>query len=114
MPPVFPTPANHYAWGLGCEGWHLLQDPALHVIQERVPPGQSERRHRHGAAQQFFFILRGEAVLELDGAAHRLQAGEGLHVPPGRPHQFLNPTDAPVDFLVISSPTTRGDREDLD
>lgn len=106
--------SEHYTWGDNCDGWHLLKDAALHVIQESVPPGKCEKRHRHAVARQFFFILGGRAVMELDGHDHPLAAGEGIHIPAGVPHQFKNPYDEPVSFLVVSSPTTRGDRHDLD
>jgi len=53
--------AEHYMWGDGCDGWHLLQDPQLNV------------------AQQF----------------------------------FRNAGDSAVEFLVISSPPTRGDRKNV-
>ena len=56
--------APHYGWGEGCDGWHLVRTPELSVIQERMPPGTSEVRHRHGRARQFFFVLSGR----LDGS----------------------------------------------
>ena len=40
-------------------------------------------------------------------------AGQGLHVAPGTQHRFVNRSDADVVFLVISSPTTAGDRTNL-
>ena len=113
MHPVSIQNADHYVWGDQCDGWHLLKGDSLHVIQEKVPPGKSERRHFHSTAQQFFFILAGQAVMELNGEDHQLSAGEGIHIPPGMPHQFKNPFRDPVEFLVISNPTTRGDRTDL-
>jgi mannose-6-phosphate isomerase-like protein (cupin superfamily) len=106
--------SQHYRWGDGCDGWHLLQSPSLHVIEERVPPGKSERRHVHAKAQQFFFILAGRAVLELAGREHALETGQGIEVAPGLPHCFKNPYTEAVTFLVISQPTTRGDRQDLE
>jgi hypothetical protein len=48
--------AEHYVWGNGCDGWHLLKTEGLSVIKERVPPGESERAHLHTKARQFFFI----------------------------------------------------------
>ena len=114
MKPVSIRSAEHDLWGEGCDGWHLLKDPELHVIQEAVPPGASERRHVHARARQFFYILAGRAVMVLDGEDHALAAGEGIHIPAGSPHQFKNPFASAVSFLVVSSPTTRGDRRDLD
>jgi oxalate decarboxylase/phosphoglucose isomerase-like protein (cupin superfamily) len=36
----------------------------LSVIEEQMPSGASEVRHYHRNAQQFFFILSGQATLE--------------------------------------------------
>jgi quercetin dioxygenase-like cupin family protein len=108
--PISRATAEHYVWGEGCDGWHLLKNPALSVIQERVPPGREEVRHYHPTARQFFFVLAGTARLHFDGQVVTLNAGEGLEVPPGVPHRFANESDAEVVFLVISSPTTAGDR----
>ncbi|PPU76760.1 MULTISPECIES: cupin domain-containing protein [Xanthomonas] len=102
--------APHYHWGGTCDGWHLLDVPDLSVIEERMPPGASETCHRHLRARQFFRVLDGEAVLELDGTAHVLRAGDGLHVPPGAAHQMRNASMADVRFLVVSSPHSHGDR----
>jgi quercetin dioxygenase-like cupin family protein len=102
--------SSHYIWGENCDGWHLLNTPALSVIQERVPPGGSEVRHSHQTAQQFFYILSGTAIMEMDGQNYTLQAGDGIHIPPQTPHQFRNESDAEVVFLVISQPHSHGDR----
>ncbi|MGN6313249.1 MAG: cupin domain-containing protein [Rhodanobacteraceae bacterium] len=102
--------AEHYRWGDACDGWHLLAGDDLSVIEERMPPGTAEQRHWHSKARQFFYLLDGEAVLELEGTAHRLRGGEGLHVPPGAPHQMRNDGTRELRFLVISSPKSHGDR----
>lgn len=102
--------AEHYVWGNGCDGWHLLKQDDLSVIQERVPPGEQEQRHYHNTARQFFYILQGEAVLEVAGSRAVLQAEQGIEVPPGVPHQFRNESDREVIFLVISAPKSYGDR----
>jgi mannose-6-phosphate isomerase-like protein (cupin superfamily) len=103
--------AEHYRWGEGCDGWHLLRHDALSVIRERVPPGAAETRHRHRRARQFFYILDGAGVIEVDGVRHALAAGQGLHVPPGAAHRFRNESERDVHFLVVSAPKSHGDRE---
>jgi quercetin dioxygenase-like cupin family protein len=110
MAAVSTANAAHYHWGQSCDGWHLLATDELSVIEERMPPGSVEQRHRHAYARQFFYVLDGEAVLELEGIAHRLQRGEGLHVPPGSAHQMRNEGAADVRFVVISTPKSHGDR----
>ena len=101
---------EHYTWGDGCDGWHLVQRPELSVIHERMPPGTHEVRHLHGTARQFFFVLSGAVTIEIDGRREVLRAHQGVEVPPGAPHQVLNESQDDVEFVVISHPTTRGDR----
>ena len=104
--------AEHYTWGTACDGWFLLEGDDLTVIEERVPPGMAEVRHRHAAARQFFYVLLGEATLEVDGQVHVLGAGEGLYVPAGAAHQLRNAASGDVRFLVVSSPNSHGDRSE--
>lgn len=102
--------AQHYHWGQACDGWHLLALDELSVIEERMPPGSFEQRHRHARARQFFYVLEGELTIELEGVEHRLQPGEGLHVPPGSAHQVRNIGFADARFVAVSSPKSHGDR----
>lgn len=102
---------NHYGWGEQCDGWHLVRHGDLSVIQERMPPGTAETRHRHQRSRQFFTVLEGTLAIEVEGRHYQLSAREGLEVPPGAAHQVRNASDAPVDFLVVSAPPSHGDRE---
>lgn len=104
------TNAEHYEWGDGCDGWHLVQRDALSIIRERVPPGKSEHMHYHTKARQFFFVLDGEATLEIDGQHVILKKQEGIEVPPTIPHRLRNDSNLDLIFLVISVPKSHGDR----
>ncbi|MGD9692411.1 MAG: GNAT family N-acetyltransferase [Phycisphaerales bacterium] len=108
--PIDRASAPHYTWGDRCDGWHLVRTSGLSVIEERMPPGAREVRHYHAAARQFFRVLTGTLTMEVDGATHDLRAGEGLEIAPGRAHQAQNRSDDPVEFLVISTPPSHGDR----
>jgi mannose-6-phosphate isomerase-like protein (cupin superfamily) len=112
MNKISTATAEHYTWGDDCDGWFLLDRDDLTVIEECVPPGRSEGRHRHAAARQFFYVLRGAATLEVDGVVHSLAVGEGLHVPPGAAHQLRNDSFEEVRFLVVSAPDSHGDRSE--
>ena len=103
--------APHYTWSAACDGWHLVQSDGLSVIQERMPPGTTEARHRHGASRQFFFVLAVALLVEVDGRRVRVPTGVGIEVAPGRAHQVLNEEDDPAEFLVVSQPPSHGDRE---
>jgi mannose-6-phosphate isomerase-like protein (cupin superfamily) len=105
--------AEHYTWGNGCDGWHLVKNPQLSVIQERMPAGTAEVRHFHHHAQQFFFVLAGKATMEVAGRPMVLISGEGVWIPAGTLHQMRNDSEDEVHFLVISHPPSHGDREVL-
>jgi quercetin dioxygenase-like cupin family protein len=108
--PVSRANADHYVWGGTSDGWHLVRASALSVIEERMPPGAHEVRHRHAHSRQFFYVLSGTLTMEVEGARHRLEARTGLELPPGTAHQAINDTDDDVDFLVVSTPPSHGDR----
>ncbi|NIY49113.1 cupin domain-containing protein [Cedecea colo] len=102
--------AEHYSWGGDCDGWHLVKGSSLSIIHEKMPAGRTELRHYHCVAQQFFFVLAGELTMELEGEFYVVNAGEGISVPPQARHQARNESLDNTEFLVISEPTTRGDR----
>jgi quercetin dioxygenase-like cupin family protein len=104
--------AEHYTWGDGCDGWHLVRSAEVSVIQERMPPGTRETRHFHQKARQFFYVLEGELTMDLDGQAQVLVSGHGMEIAPGMAHQAINASAAEVLFLVTSVPPSHGDRVD--
>ena len=105
--------AEHYVWGDDCDGWYLVNRQDMLVIHEKMPPGTYEKRHYHSVSRQFFFVLQGVLTMELQGNVHDIKAQQGLEIPPMSEHQARNNTQSPVEFIVISHPTTRGDRSDL-
>lgn len=110
--PVTRDRAEHYRWGADCDGWHLVKDKQLSVIEELMPPGAAELRHHHDRSQQFFYILTGEVLMEINGENMLISAGSGVRILPGTRHQIRNPSSSPVRFLVVSQPPSHGDRID--
>jgi len=102
--------AEHYRWGHECDAWHLVKDPHLTVIEELMPPGAAEVRHYHKKAQQFFYILSGEAIMEVEGNPVLVPAGSGIRIMPGVRHQIRNPSSSALRLLVISHPPSHGDK----
>ena len=102
--------AEHYVWGGICDGWHLLQRDDESIIQERVPAGGAEVMHHHNVSRQFFYVLDGEGIMIFDNHQVVLNKGDGLEIPPQVKHQFKNQSNTDVHFLVISAPSTKGDR----
>lgn len=112
--PISIATADQYDWGDACEGWHLVRAAGFSVIEERMPPGSSEKRHWHTRARQFFYVLSGTLVVEVEGARHELVPGFGIEIPSGNAHQASNGGADDARFLVISSPPHQGDRRETD
>jgi mannose-6-phosphate isomerase-like protein (cupin superfamily) len=110
MHPISRSHADHYVWAGTCDGWHLVRATGLSVIEERMPPGTREQPHRHAHARQFFYVLSGTLTMDVEGTRHRIGARTGIELPPGTAHQAINEGDADVEFLVVSTPPSHGDR----
>jgi mannose-6-phosphate isomerase-like protein (cupin superfamily) len=108
--PISTVNAEHYNWGERCQAWFLLKSPSLTVIEEEMPPGTSEWLHFHSWAQQLFYILGGEARIDIGGESVGLKPFQSVHVPPGRPHRIRNVSTKTLKFLVISEPDSHRDK----
>lgn len=102
---------EHYKWGHS-DGWRLLDRPDLSVIQERMPPGSAEVKHLHRHARQLFYVLEGKVEMEIRGQVIELCAGDALEVAPAEAHRVRNTSPADAHLIVISAPSTAGDREE--
>jgi mannose-6-phosphate isomerase-like protein (cupin superfamily) len=102
--------AQHYSWGNNCDGWHLVKTETVSIIEEKMPPGTSEVRHYHQKSNQFFYVLKGNLQIEVEGSEVTMNSGQGLHIKAGERHQVFNRSANDAEFLVISNPPSHGDR----
>ena len=103
--------AEHYNWKEVCDGWHFIKTDELSVIAEKMPPHTEEDMHFHHKSKQFFYILSGEAEMSFKNETVQLKAGTGIEVDPMKLHQMRNVSNAEVEFIVVSTPKSHGDRE---
>ena len=62
--------------------------------------------HSHHAEEEMFFILRGTGLLRYGGETRRIRAGDFIGCPTGGPetaHQIVNDSDAPLEFISVST-----------
>jgi len=102
--------SEHYKWGNNCDGWHLVKNKTLSIIQECVPSGSFETSHYHQHSHQFFFIISGVATIEVDGVIHTLKADQGIEVKAGQIHKLSNQHNKDLNFTVTSTPPCHGDK----
>lgn len=107
---VNPDTASHYRWGKASEAWSYLERDDLTIIVEEVPPGESDSRHYHRSARQYFYVLSGFASIELQDTILKLIPGDGIEIEPGAVHRVFNESLNPVRFIVISMPDSHNDR----
>jgi quercetin dioxygenase-like cupin family protein len=69
-------------------------------------PGFDTGLHVHKRLEESFYVLDGEFELRAGDEVMRGTRGSVMFVPPGVPHAFSNPTDAPARLLLVMSPPT--------
>jgi mannose-6-phosphate isomerase-like protein (cupin superfamily) len=79
----------------------LHQHSLAHVI---LLPGKSSRNHYHPIAEESYYILKGEARMEMDGQTVRLKPGQTIAIPPQVSHKIYNDQSDALEFLAICAP----------
>ncbi|HSZ84439.1 MAG TPA: cupin domain-containing protein [Puia sp.] len=105
---------NHYHWGGNCDGWNLVEENSLSVKLERMPPKTSEQKHYHQHSQQFFYILKGEAIFEIQQERITVKSKQGIHISAGKEHRIINESNEDVEFILTSQPSTVNDRINIE
>jgi uncharacterized cupin superfamily protein len=77
-----------------------LQGIGVHIV--RVPAGkEAAAYHTHTVENEFYFILSGRAVVEIDGEEQTVGPGDFVGLPaPSPAHQLRNPFEQDLVYLV--------------
>jgi mannose-6-phosphate isomerase-like protein (cupin superfamily) len=105
--------ATKYTWGNECISAILVDSAQLSVKEERMPPNTKEHLHFHNHAQQFFYILQGVATFYIAHEIFTVKQHQGIHIEPSLKHYIENGMEQELVFLVISQPSTHGDRTEV-
>ena len=60
--------------------------------------------HTHETAENIYYILKGEGIIELDGKRNLVGPGMVAFIPPGVKHGISNTGFEDLIFIVIASP----------
>ena len=85
-------------WG----AYEVLEDAPTHKVKRiEVAPGKrlSYQRHQHRA--EHWFVVAGTADVTLDGATHRLVAGQAIDIPRQAAHRIANAGDETLVFIEV-------------
>lgn len=102
--PVFSQPGP----GESTEPWQCLQHMkgfARHNLQGR----KDGDRHAHDGAEQYHYILSGEAEVDIGTDTYPVSEGSVAYFPPGMEHQLRSGnSDAWVEYLIITCAVETG------
>lgn len=80
-------------------------DNANHSLARIViPTGKSSNLHYHKITQETYFILKGEAKMQVNGEDISLIPGQACYLEPGDVHQIRNEGEADLVFLAFCAP----------
>lgn len=82
--------------GYGLEGQAC--DPFVVTLKPGASSGDRLMMH---PGHELVFCMGGELDYEVDGVNHRLRPGDSLLFHADLPHRWSNPSDEPVEFLLI-------------
>lgn len=72
------------------------------LAEATVPPGRPTQRHWHRLSEEFYFILEGRGMMEIDGETRDIGPGDAILIPPGAWHQ-ITATET-LRFLCCCAP----------
>ncbi len=72
------------------------------LAEATLPAGGSTQRHYHKLSEEFYYILEGSAVMEIDGGEREVAAGDAILIPPGAWHTIT--AAMPLRFLCCCAP----------
>lgn len=76
---------------------------SITILQDTSPAHHGPPLHLHDF-EEFFYILSGKFLFEVEGQQFEARPGDFAYAPPGVPHVFQNVTDEPATMLVIARP----------
>ena len=71
-----------------------------HII---VAPGRSLSLQMHHHRAEHWVVVAGEAQVECDGVAKRVQANESVYIPQGAKHRLTNPGKVELHLIEVQS-----------
>jgi mannose-6-phosphate isomerase-like protein (cupin superfamily) len=85
--------------------FEILQETArCQTAVMTVAPGQDGGPEETHAGDQVVYVIEGEGVLTIGGAAHRVRPGTCALIPAGTLHHVKNAGAEPLFFLSVYAP----------
>ena len=72
------------------------------LAEATVPAGTATQRHYHRRSEEFYYLLEGAGLMEVDGVTCRVGPGDAVLIPAGAWHQITAETT--LRFLCCCAP----------
>ena len=74
------------------------------VAMVEVPPGKKSSPHYHKEREESYYFLEGEGLARIESKEAKVKKGDLVFSRPGQKHEFINSSNSPMKYLVITSP----------
>ena len=72
------------------------------LAEATLPKGGATERHYHKVSEEFYFLLSGRALMEIDGESREVETGDAVLIPAGAWHQITGIEE--TRFLCCCAP----------
>jgi mannose-6-phosphate isomerase-like protein (cupin superfamily) len=83
------------------------------LAEARLPPGRSTTPHCHHRTEEIYYILEGQARMEIDQQQRDVGPGDAIAILPGQWHQITNRGTGVLKFLCCCAPPYEHDDTEL-
>lgn len=95
------------------EGGGIAAGIPYSIAHASLPAGARSSLHRLRTSSEVYYILEGEGLVEIDGEAAAVKAGQAIIIPRGSWQHIKNTGDMDLKFLCIVYPYWNADDEEL-
>jgi len=72
------------------------------LAEATVPAGLTTERHYHKVSEEFYYIISGKAIMEIEGIEKEISSGDTVLIPAGSWHKITGIEE--TTFLCCCSP----------
>ncbi len=76
-----------------------LNGSSMNVGVDWLEPGETHLLHSHAEAEEWYYVVRGEAMFRVDDTEQRCGPGTGIFIPAGAKHRVHNHGRETCEFL---------------
>lgn len=74
------------------------------LAEATLTPGSATTRHYHPRAEEIYYILQGEGLMEIEREQRQVSSLDAIAIPPGKIHQLTNTGTENLVLLCCCSP----------